>query len=159
MGITFTHNREINTVNLAMPKYEQNALEQFGINYEPPEIYEPPECGVKIQYDEFEDDRPISAEAKTRIQQIVRMFLFYARNVDPTMLCAVNKLASKQAVPTADTATQADVVLKHAYRYPDATVTISATPLSQCHIVIKRGQVGITSWWYPLPRRLRPCTR
>jgi hypothetical protein len=123
-----------------MPGYVRKALERFGIDPDNDKganslaIYEPPEYGAKIQYDEIEDDRPISAEAKTRIQQIVGVFLFYARAVDPTMLCAVNKLASKQAAPTVDTATQADRILQYAYRYPDATITIRASDMQlRCH--------------------------
>ena len=140
VGITITHDREANTITLSMPGYVRKALERFNINPDTakgansPAIYEPPDYGAKIQYDEIEDDRPISAEAKTRIQQIVGVFLFYARAVDPTMLCAVNKLASKQAAPTVDTVTQADRILQYAHRYPNAAVTIRASDMQlRCH--------------------------
>ena len=36
-------------------------------------------------------------EVKTRILEIVGVFLFYARAIDCTMLTTVNKLASKRA--------------------------------------------------------------
>jgi hypothetical protein len=50
------------------------------------------------------------------------------------MLCAVNKLASKQAAPIVDTATQADRILQYAYRYPDAIITIKASDMQlRCH--------------------------
>jgi hypothetical protein len=71
---------------------------------------------------------------KTRIQQIVGVFLFYARAVDPTMLCSVNKLASKQAAPTADTASQADRILQYAARFPNANIVIHASDMQlRCH--------------------------
>jgi hypothetical protein len=49
-----------------------------------------------------------------------------------TMLCAVNKLASKQASPTVDTAIQVDRIPRYAYCYPDATITIRASGMQLC---------------------------
>ena len=43
---------------------------------------------------------PIDQLRLKRIQQIIGVFLYYARAVDESMLCALNKLASRQANPT-----------------------------------------------------------
>ena len=55
--------------------------------------------------------RPLSG--KTRIQAIVGPLLFYARGVDPTILPAVNMVASLQASPTQHVAAAALRVLRY----------------------------------------------
>ena len=47
--------------------------------------------GAKPQYiDKQEQEQILSTKYKTKIQQIVGTFLFYARAVDATMLKAIN---------------------------------------------------------------------
>jgi hypothetical protein len=36
------------------------------------------------------------------LRQVVGVFLYYARSVDETMICSLNKIASRQAKPTED---------------------------------------------------------
>ena len=43
---------------------------------------------------------PLTPAETLEMQEIVGVFLFYARAVDPTMLTAINKIASRQAKPT-----------------------------------------------------------
>ena len=43
---------------------------------------------------------PLTAAETLELQAIVRVFLFYSSAVDPTMLTAINKIASRQAKPT-----------------------------------------------------------
>ena len=138
VGITIYHDRAAHTIQLSMPGYVAMALVRFNMETatgaNSPAIYVPPEYGAKVQYDEVDDDTPADAATKTRIQQIVGVFLFYARAVDPTMLCAINKLASKQAAPTADIATQADRILQYASRFPNASIIIRASDMQlRCH--------------------------
>ena len=138
VGITIAHNREAKTMSLSMPGYIEKALGRFGMTdarkVSSPAVYTPPEYGAKITYDEVVDDTPITAAEKTRIQQIVGVLLFYARAVDPTMLCAVNKLASGQADPSATTLAQADRILQYACKYPNAAITLKASDMQlKCH--------------------------
>ena len=138
VGITIHHDREASTIHLSMPGYVDKALVRFDMTSakgaNSPAVYEPPDYGAKIQYDELEDDTPVDAATKTRIQQIVGVFLFYARAVDPTLLCAVNKLASKQATPTASTAQHATRILQYASRFPNAGIVIRASDMQlHCH--------------------------
>ena len=65
----------------------------------------------------------ISDERRRVIQQIVGVFMYYARAVDGTMLCEANKLASKQARPTADVERDAYQLLHYAGTKPMAAVT------------------------------------
>jgi len=133
VGITIEHDRKANTISLSMPGYIEKALARFQMTdarkASSPAIYTPPEYGAKIHFDEVEDDTPITAEEKTRIQQIVGVLLFYARAVDPTMLCAVNKLASHQAEPSATTVTQANRILQYAAKYPSASILLKASDM------------------------------
>jgi hypothetical protein len=50
-----------------------------------------------------------------RIQAIAGTFLYYTRGVDPTILPALNKLASEQAAPTTDTETKAKMLMDYLY--------------------------------------------
>ena len=138
VGITIQHDRTANTITLSMPGYIEKALARFGMTdarkVGSPAVYTPPEYGAKITYDQVADDTPITAAEKTRIQQIVGVLLFYARAVDPTMLCAVNKLASSQADPSASTLEQADRILQYACKHPDAGITLKASDMQlRCH--------------------------
>ena len=127
VGITIEHDRKANTISLSMPGYIEKALARFQMTdarkASSPAIYTPPEYGAKIHFDEVEDDTPITAEEKTRIQQIVGVLLFYARAVDPTMLCAVNKLASHQAEPSATSTRMPRSCSRPVICNCDATVT------------------------------------
>jgi hypothetical protein len=138
VGITIEHDRDANTITLSMPGYIEKALVRFGMStargVSSPAVYVPPEYGAKITYDEVVDDTPITAAQKTRIQQIVGVLLFYARAVDPTMLCAVNKLASSQAAPSPATLAQADRILQYAAKHPNAAIMLKASDMQlKCH--------------------------
>ena len=52
--------------------------------------------GAKQQYAEDADTQD---KNKTYVQQVVGTFLYYARAVNCTMLCALGSLASQQANP------------------------------------------------------------
>jgi hypothetical protein len=60
---------------------------------------------------------------RKRIQQILGTFLYYARAVDETMLCALNKMASRQANPTEDLMKDVERFLQYAATNPNAKLT------------------------------------
>lgn len=106
LGIVIDYDRKARTMRLSMPGYIDNAIEKFGAKDFPaadsPLVYVPPAYGQKQQHVDTtaNDSQLLSKERKTRIQQIVGTLLYYARAVDPTMLTAVSKISSLQAVPT-----------------------------------------------------------
>ena len=51
----------------------------------------------------YDDSPPLSKAEKQFIQEVIGVFLYYARAVDLTMLAALGSLASKQASPTENT--------------------------------------------------------
>ena len=118
--------------------YIEKALRRFGLldpkGANSPTVYVPPEYGKQVQYEEIDDTSPVSPASKTRIQEIVGVFLFYARAVDPTMLTAVNKLASKQANPTESVVAASERLMQYAARFPDATIEIRPSDMQlMCH--------------------------
>ena len=73
------------------------------------------------------------AEIK-ELQEIVGVFLFYSRAVDPTMLTAINKIASRQAKPTSLIKKEVERFLQYANKWPNATMRIRASDMKLvCH--------------------------
>ena len=56
------------------------------------------------------------------IQTVVGIFIYYARALDPTMLCALNVISRVQARPTKDTMAKAKWFLDYAATYPNAII-------------------------------------
>lgn len=129
LGIVIAYDRHARTIHLSMPQYVENALDRFGAKDLPgadsPMIYTPPQYGLIRQQQNTVDTSPtLSPERTTRLQQIVGTFLYYARAVDPTLLTAVNKIASMQASPTENVELAADRLLSYAKKWPNAALLI-----------------------------------
>ena len=131
VGITTTLDREQHTMTLSMPGYVANALKRFGVTKTKADthssrVYTPPRFGLHTaQLAPTPDTSPaLSPEEVKRIQQIVGVFLFYARAVDATMLYPISKLSSQQSQPTEAMRGDVDRFLQYAATYPDATTVI-----------------------------------
>ena len=86
--------------------------------------------GAKQQFAEVDDDSPLlSQEQKTCIQEVIGVFLYYARAVDCTMLAALGSLASQQAKPTQTTMERVRQFLDYAATNQDATITYRASDM------------------------------
>ena len=66
---------------------------------------------------------------KKRLQQVVGVFLYYARAVDPTMLHALNVLATQQAKGTENTIKAMNHFLNYCATHPDATIRYHASDM------------------------------
>ena len=139
VGITVKFDRAARTVTLSMPGYVDRALARFGVvrssrATDSPSIYTPPVYGSRVQQIVTEDTSdPLSAAETKRLQQIVGVFLYYARAVDYTMLCAINKLGADQSKPTKAVMAAADRFLQYAATWPNAEVVYRA---SDMHLVV-----------------------
>lgn len=138
VGLTIQHNKSARTISISMPGYVDNALSRFGITSskgaKSPSEYIPPRYGKQDQLTEFDNSPTIPEERKKRIQQIVGVFLFYARAVDPTMLVSVTKLSSMQATPTEDVAHAAERLLHYAATHSKASIVFHASDMRLvCH--------------------------
>ena len=128
LGMDINHDKNNNTITIAMHNYIHKALELFQAQElttaGSPMTYTPPIYGLKTQPQELIDETNlIGPERKRRIQQIVGKLLYYARAVDPTMITAINKVASQQAKPTEEVEVQSIRLLQYAKKYPNAHIT------------------------------------
>ena len=139
VGITLFHNLKTNTIEMSMPGYVQKALQRFKRSYtvgaDSPITYVPPRYG-KYQQEIHPDapSMPLTPAEKLELQEVVGVFLFYARAVDPTMLTAINKIGSRQAKPTSLIKKEIERFLQYASSHPDAKLRIRASNMKLvCH--------------------------
>ena len=59
----------------------------------------------------------------TRIQSINPSFLYYGRAIDPTILTALNEIATQQAKPTINTKAKAQTLMDYLATYPNCNLT------------------------------------
>ena len=79
---------------------------------------------AKQQYAEKADmSPPLSYTKKNFIQEVIGVFLYYARAVYFTMLYVLGSLASQQATPTQKTMKKVKQFLDYAASNPDALIT------------------------------------
>ena len=118
------------SVNLSMPGYIEKVLTRFAPTLQhgadSPALYIPPTYGAKTQKPCSDSTVLLDAHQRTRIQGIVGSLLFYARGVDPTILPAVNMIASLQASPTQSVSDATDRLLQYCARFPNNSVTLHA---------------------------------
>jgi hypothetical protein len=89
-----------------------------------------PMYGVTKQYAETIDTSPpLSKEDKKYVQEVVGMFLYYARCVDSTILTALGSIATQQANPTKNTMIKVKQFLDYAFTHPDAIVTYQTSDI------------------------------
>ena len=87
-----------------MPNYVQHALHRLQHSLpthlqHAPHRHNKPVYGQKIQFSDSQDDTKeffLSASAKTLIQRIIGIFLYYGIALDLTMLVALGTLATQQ---------------------------------------------------------------
>ena len=90
----------------------------------------PPHYDVKIQLAAIEDkSAPLSAKEIKEVKEIVVVFLFYARAVDPTMVTPISKIASKQAKPTQLLKGEIARFLQYVSKWRNAELIIRASKL------------------------------
>ena len=131
LGFTIKHDKSMRQLSISMPSYIGTALKRFGhlITHgaASPAVYTPPHYGsTKPQPATVDDSEPLSpADAKV-LQEIVGVFLYYARAVDVSMLPAVTAVASEQAKPTQAVFAAAKRLLSYAASYPANEIVFSA---------------------------------
>ena len=139
VGITLHHNRTKRHIDMSIPGYVQKAIQRFQRTNlkgaDSPIIYVPPNYGKHQQEVPLDEPSvPLTAAEILELQEIVGVFLFYARAVDPTMLTAINKIASRQAKPTSLIKKEVERFLQYANKWPDATMRVRASNMKLvCH--------------------------
>ena len=104
-GINLTWDYKNRTVDMDMPKYVDNALQRFEHELEKaehsPHHWIAPHYGKATQLTSPPDkSSPLSPADLKLVQQIVGVFLYYARALDNTMLVTLNAIAAAQSKGT-----------------------------------------------------------
>jgi hypothetical protein len=120
-------------VHVSMLEYVPEALVRFWHKAPQTPQHQPyshvkPTYGATHQYAEAHDtSNPLSKEEKTYVQEVIGMFLYYARCVDALMLPALQTLATQQTSPTKNTMKKIKQFIDFAATHPDAVVTYHAS--------------------------------
>ena len=127
IGMTLTYDRPGRTITLSMPGYVQAALKRFGVTLDSklthcPAKFEPILYGQKVQYATSDDSPMVSESQTTFIREVIGVFLYYARAVDPTMIHTLSKLSLGQGTPTMATYNAVLHFLQYAATYPNAAI-------------------------------------
>jgi hypothetical protein len=123
------------SVELSMPTYVLKALQRFNITTPYRAVLSPggwdrPQYGVISQLSPATDASPLLNPAETtRIQQIVGVFLYYARVLDLTILCRITQLSSMQANATEFVRDEVDHFLQHCASYPSVSIKYFASDM------------------------------
>ena len=118
-----------------MPVYVTNALHKFQ-HLPPKKAQDSPypatakQYGVKVQLtDPIDTTAHLPTYKIKRLQQIISMFLFYSRAVDPTLLTALSELSSAQATATAATKRACHQFLDYCATHPASTIRYHASDM------------------------------
>ena len=119
-----------------MPGYVERALKRFSVTRPSsygtlsPMVYTPPKIGQATDELATEDTSPPLPPDRVKwIQQVLGVFLYYARAVDPSMLTALNKIATLQRHATEHVENKVKRFLRYAATYPDASITYQASKM------------------------------
>ena len=121
-------------VTLSMPGYVARALTRFKITKNPestdaPAAFVPVIHGKKEQQAVVDNTPPLDPARAKLIQEIVGVFLYYARGVDSSMITTCNNLAQAQAAPTEATWAAAQHFLQYAATWPNAQLVFHASDM------------------------------
>ena len=119
LGIDIGWEYQKGHVDISMPEYIPNAM--IRLNHPAPKKpqYTPhrwttPAYGQQLQIDPYPNSSEFIDQQGTKfIQNVVSIFLYYARALDPTMICALNEISCVQARPTKDTMAKAKCFLDY----------------------------------------------
>jgi len=133
IGITFDWDYANKRVHLSMPGYISKALQRFGHErprrlQNSPHPHVTPTYGAKAQY--VEEETPsilLDKEEKKYIQAVTGTY--YSRAVDPTMLVALNAIATQQASPTKRTMERVKQLLDYCASQEEAILTYHASDM------------------------------
>ena len=135
IGLTLDWDYIQRLVHISMPGYCEKACTRFQHErprkpQDQPYPHIEPTYGSKKQYaEEADTSSPLSKANKTYVQEVVGVFLYYARAVDCTMLAALGSIATQQSNPTENTMAKVQQLLDYAATHPDAIITYRASDM------------------------------
>jgi hypothetical protein len=135
IGITFDWDYTKRQVHLSMPGYIIKALQRFAHErshrvQNSPYPHVQATYGAKVQYVESEEpSAPLDKVGQKYIQAVTGTLLYYSRAVDPTMLVALNAIATQQASPTERTMARVKQLLDYCASQEEAVLTYHASDM------------------------------
>jgi hypothetical protein len=128
IGMTIKYDKTARTITLSMPGYVNAALRRFRVTRSPkathcPATFTPIVYGQPVQYAHSDESPHVTSVEATFIREVIGVFLYYARAVDPTMLPTLSKLSLGQGTPTRATHDAVLHFLQYASNYPNAAIT------------------------------------
>jgi hypothetical protein len=95
-----------------------------------PHTWNPPIYGAKTQYVEDETTSPaLSDKDVNKLQHLTGTLLYYARDVDSTLITPINVLASEQSRATAVTADKVIKLLNYCNTHPEKKIGYHASDM------------------------------
>jgi phenylalanyl-tRNA synthetase beta subunit len=82
--------------------------------------------GAKMQFSTQDNSPPLTATKCTEIQKITGSVIYYSRAVDPTVLMALNDIATEQTSDIEKTKTAAAQLVDYSATHPDAKIRFQA---------------------------------
>ena len=135
IGLTLQWDYRNRLVHLSMPGYCEKAGQRFqhpkpNKPQHQPYPSTPRTYGNTPQMCASTDTSPaLDKPQKTFVQEVIGVFLYYARAVDCTMLTALGSLATQQASPTETTLARIHQFLDYALSHPNACITYRASDM------------------------------
>jgi Reverse transcriptase (RNA-dependent DNA polymerase) len=135
LGLHLKWNYNNQTVDLSMPNYVSKALQRFNhqaplVPQLSPHAWTKPVYGASTQFTAPADTTaPLTPPQVTRPQEIIGVFLYYARAIDSSMLVALGSLAAAQSNATEATNIAALQLMDYAHTNPNASVRYHASDM------------------------------
>ena len=135
LGLHLDWNYKKRTVRISMPGYVRRALARFQHKAPRSPQHSPHPCakihyGAKIQFAKESITTDMTPIQLKWCQQVIGVFLFYARAIDATMLAAIGSIASHLSTSTwANISQNIHHFLDYAATHPDASLTFRASAM------------------------------
>ena len=171
-GLTLNWNYKDGYVDISMPHYVNKKLHKFRHTKSHRPQYAPhkwlkPAYRRKLQYAPPPDTTDyLPKSGITRIQSINGSFLYYGRAVDPTILTALNDIATQQVKPTVNTEEKVHMLMDYLAMYPNAKLRFYAGDMKlhvkteAAYLVLPNTRSRVAGHFYlsafPTPNKVYP---
>jgi hypothetical protein len=134
-GLALDWDYKNRTVDLSMLGYIKAALHEYqhatpARPEHAPHTWNPPIYGAKTQFVNDETSSPaLSDKDVNKLHQLRGTLLYYARDVDPTLIMPINVLASAQSKATEVTADKVVKLLNYCNTHPETKIRYHASDM------------------------------
>ena len=135
LGLHLDWDYKKRTVRITMPDYVKKALARFQHKFPSHPQHSPHPCakikyGEKVQYAKETVPTDMTKEQLTYCQQVIGVFLFYARAIDSTMLPSIGSIAAHMSTSTwREMKQKITHFLDYAATHPDAEIVYKASSM------------------------------